>query len=113
LELCAYEPEQLLDLVSREAIVRTIPFLIELLDAEIIQEKELLLLLLDELVGYKSGEICLDSTQKEKYRSYVQRIHDTVNEGRKLYTKLAQSDQLAVQEGAKELIESLANLSLE
>src|SRR4051794_27657434 len=60
LELCAYESEQILELAGREVIARTVPFIIDLLAFEMTQDKELLLLLLNELLGYEDGEKCLE-----------------------------------------------------
>src|SRR5258708_3065377 len=106
-ELCAFGSEQLLELVSREAIIRTIPFLIELLGVEEIGDKELLLLLLTELLDFRNGEICLEEPQKDTYRSYVRLIHNVVYEVAAQYEHLVQSASPEIQMGARELTQSL------
>jgi hypothetical protein len=111
LELCSYEPKQLLGLIRRDTIVLVVPFLIELLGIETIQDKELLLLLLDELLGYKNGEVCLEKPQLEEYRLYLGRIHNAILEGSKLYQNLAKSSTFDIRRGAAELLESLEHNS--
>jgi hypothetical protein len=93
--------------VSREAIIHIVPFLIELLGTEEIRDKELLLLLLTELLDFRNGEICLEEPKRETYRRYVKNIHSAVFERVGQIEHLLQSASPEIQIGAKELLQRL------
>jgi hypothetical protein len=107
--MCSCNVEDLLALVKRDTAFRLIPFLIELLEANNIQDnaKYFILTLLVALLRYDEAEVCLPEAERENYRPYVRRLYDAVNAGMQTYRQLINNQSDNVSSSASTVIEYL------
>jgi hypothetical protein len=99
---------ELSGLVKRETPHLVIPFLINVLEHEGTEGKELVLDLLRDLARYVDLDSYVAEEYREQYRYHAGRLYDAVRKGIRIYEKLVGSDVAAVDQAAKRLLKTVS-----
>jgi hypothetical protein len=99
--------EELPQLVKREAAYLIIPFLIQMLEIQELENKEFMLSLLHHLAWYIDLGEYVAENDHEQYQYYARRLYDAVYKGIETYRELAQSNNYEVRQSAKSLLDIL------